>query len=193
IKLSTDQRTPGELIPFAIAYLDHHHFLSLYPFGEKVMLVLIGSRIQIKFCFKGLLQFGSACEVFLSASDLQFTVSSYNFSFCRSISVAAASASCCRFSCSSSVLLQGIIILPTDFFLTTVNGTFEKVASFGILLNMILYLLSDYHMSVALGANVLLIWSAATNTLPKVGAFLSDSLLGRFLTIFLGFIFSLMV
>ncbi|GKB88427.1 NRT1/ PTR family 1.2-like protein [Tanacetum coccineum] len=39
-------------------------------------------------------------------------------------------------------------------------------------------------MSVALGANVLLIWSAATNFLPIVGAFLSDSLLGRFLTIF---------
>ncbi|GKA38849.1 NRT1/ PTR family 1.2-like protein, partial [Tanacetum coccineum] len=73
-----------------------------------------------------------------------------------------------------------------------VNDTFEKVASFGLLPNMILYLLSDYHISVALGTNVLLIWSAATNFLPIVGAFLSDSLLGRFLTIFLGSIFSLM-
>ncbi|GJZ68054.1 NRT1/ PTR family 1.2-like protein [Tanacetum coccineum] len=42
---------------------------------------------------------------------------------------------------------------------------------------MILYLLSDYHISFALGGNVLLIWSAATNFLPIVGAFLSDSLL----------------
>nr|GEU50626.1 protein NRT1/ PTR FAMILY 1.2-like [Tanacetum cinerariifolium] len=73
-----------------------------------------------------------------------------------------------------------------------VNDTFEKVASFGLLPNMILYLLSDYHISVALGTNVLLIWSAATNFLPIVGAFLSDSILGRFLTIFLGSIFSLM-
>ncbi|GKE69439.1 NRT1/ PTR family 1.2-like protein [Tanacetum coccineum] len=47
-------------------------------------------------------------------------------------------------------------------------------------------------MSVALGANILLIWSAATNFLPIVGAFLSDSLRGQFLTIFLGSIFSLM-
>nr|GEW95892.1 protein NRT1/ PTR FAMILY 1.2-like [Tanacetum cinerariifolium] len=57
---------------------------------------------------------------------------------------------------------------------------------------MILYLLSDYHMSVALGANVLLIWSAATNFLRIVGGFLVDPLLGRFLAIFLGSIFSLM-
>nr|GEW90901.1 hypothetical protein [Tanacetum cinerariifolium] len=64
------------------------------------------------------------------------------------------------------------------------NGTFEKVTSFGLLPNMILYLLSDYHMSVALGANVLLIWSAATNFLRLVGAFLVDPLLGRFLAIF---------
>ncbi|PWA68544.1 proton-dependent oligopeptide transporter family [Artemisia annua] len=73
-----------------------------------------------------------------------------------------------------------------------VNDTFEKVASFGLLPNMILYLLSNYHMSYALGANVLLNWSAANNFLPIVGAFLSDSLLGRFHTIFLGSIFSLM-
>ncbi|PWA72609.1 proton-dependent oligopeptide transporter family [Artemisia annua] len=73
-----------------------------------------------------------------------------------------------------------------------VNDTFEKVASFGLLPNMISYLLSDYQMSYALGANVLLNWSAATNFLPIVGAFLSDSLLGRFRTIFLGSIFSLM-
>lgn len=73
-----------------------------------------------------------------------------------------------------------------------VNDTFEKVASFGLVPNMISYLLSDYHMSYALAANVLLNWSAATNFLPIIGAFLSDSLLGRFRTIFLGSIFSLM-
>ncbi|GKB76790.1 hypothetical protein Tco_0943685 [Tanacetum coccineum] len=80
-------KTPGELIPFAIPYLDHHRFLSLYPFGKKVMLVLIGSRIQIEdkgsinrplnhdlwfyFVSSGLLQFGSTCEVFSFASDFQ--------------------------------------------------------------------------------------------------------------------------
>ncbi|XP_071685972.1 protein NRT1/ PTR FAMILY 1.2-like [Rutidosis leptorrhynchoides] len=82
----------------------------------------------------------------------------------------------------------GLITMP--FILA--NESFEKVASFGLLPNMIVYLLSDYHMSVAQGTNVLLIWSAATNFLPIIGAFLSDSLLGRFLTIFLGSIFSVM-
>ncbi|KAI3806865.1 hypothetical protein L1987_22782 [Smallanthus sonchifolius] len=72
------------------------------------------------------------------------------------------------------------------------NESFEKVASYGIHPNMIRYLMSDYHMGFAEGTNVLLKWSAATNFLPVIGAFLSDSLLGRFLTIFLGSIFSLM-
>ncbi|KAL4559985.1 hypothetical protein LXL04_032133 [Taraxacum kok-saghyz] len=72
------------------------------------------------------------------------------------------------------------------------NEAFEKVASFGLLPNMILYLIGDYHTSVAMGTNITLIWNAATNLLPIAGAFLSDSLLGRFLTIFLGSIFSLM-
>ncbi|KAK9066090.1 hypothetical protein SSX86_015492 [Deinandra increscens subsp. villosa] len=72
------------------------------------------------------------------------------------------------------------------------NESFEKVASYGIHPNMIRYLMSDYHMGFAEGTNVLLRWSAATNFLPVIGAFLSDSLLGRFLTIFLGSIFSLL-
>ncbi|KAI3512607.1 hypothetical protein L1887_19923 [Cichorium endivia] len=81
----------------------------------------------------------------------------------------------------------GIITMP--FILA--NESFEKVASFGLVPNMIIYLMSDYHTSVVLGTNILLIWSAATNLLPIVGAFLSDSYLGRFRTIFFGSIFSL--
>ncbi|KAL8226171.1 hypothetical protein R6Q57_018728 [Mikania cordata] len=72
------------------------------------------------------------------------------------------------------------------------NESFEKVASYGIHPNMIRYLMRDYHMGFAEGANVLLRWSAATNFLPLLGAFLSDSLLGRFLTIFIGSLFTLM-
>ncbi|KAK9069749.1 hypothetical protein SSX86_010143 [Deinandra increscens subsp. villosa] len=72
------------------------------------------------------------------------------------------------------------------------NESFEKVASYGLLPNMILYLLYDYHMSYARGTNAILLWSATTNFLPIIGAFLSDSLLGRFLTILLGSIISLM-
>ncbi|KAI3684239.1 hypothetical protein L6452_33460 [Arctium lappa] len=82
----------------------------------------------------------------------------------------------------------GLITMP--FILA--NESFEKVASFGLLPNMILYLISDYHMGVAQGTTVLLNWMAATNFSPIIGAFLSDSFLGRFLTIFLGSIFSLL-
>lgn len=58
---------------------------------------------------------------------------------------------------------------------------------------MILYLMRDYHFGVAKGTNILFFWNAATNFTPIVGAFLSDSYLGRFLTIGLGSICSLLV
>ncbi|KAI3773360.1 hypothetical protein L1987_47887 [Smallanthus sonchifolius] len=89
---------------------------------------------------------------------------------------------------SSRIRKGGLRTMP--FILA--NESFEKVASYGLLPNMILYLLFNYHTSFARGTNIILIWSAATNFLPIVGAFLSDSFLGRFLTIFLGSIFSLM-
>ncbi|CAH8320458.1 unnamed protein product [Eruca vesicaria subsp. sativa] len=63
------------------------------------------------------------------------------------------------------------------------NEGFEKVASYGLLQNMILYLMSDYGLGVVKGQTVLFMWVAATNFMPLVGAFLSDSYLGRFLTI----------
>ncbi|KAJ0816712.1 putative proton-dependent oligopeptide transporter family, MFS transporter superfamily [Helianthus annuus] len=90
---------------------------------------------------------------------------------------------------SSRIRKGGFRTLP--FILA--NESFEKVASYGLLPNMIIYLLVDYHMSFTKGTNVILIWSAATNFLPIAGAFLADSFLGRFLTIFLGSIISLMV
>ncbi|KAJ9537480.1 hypothetical protein OSB04_030213 [Centaurea solstitialis] len=57
---------------------------------------------------------------------------------------------------------------------------------------MIIYLMNDYKIGVAKGTNILFLWSAATNFAPIIGAFLSDSYLGRFLTIGLGSLFSLM-
>ncbi|KAA8540393.1 hypothetical protein F0562_024688 [Nyssa sinensis] len=72
------------------------------------------------------------------------------------------------------------------------NESFEKVASYGLLPNMILYLITDYHMGLANGTNILFFWSAATNFTPVIGAFLADSYLGRFLTIGFGSIFSLL-
>ncbi|RAL45376.1 hypothetical protein DM860_013772 [Cuscuta australis] len=82
----------------------------------------------------------------------------------------------------------GLVTMP----FIIANEALEKVSSYGLLPNMILYLMNDYGMSVAKGQNLLFFWSAATNFLPLLGAFLSDSYLGRFLTISLGSIFSLL-
>lgn len=74
-----------------------------------------------------------------------------------------------------------------------VNESLEKVASYGLLPNMILYLMKEYRMSLAKGTNLLFFWSAATNFMPIVGAFLADSFLGRFLAIGFGSICSFLV
>ncbi|KAM6585781.1 hypothetical protein CsatB_012783 [Cannabis sativa] len=76
----------------------------------------------------------------------------------------------------------GLITMP----FIIVNEALERVASYGILPNMILYLMKDYHLGVAKGTNIIFFWSAATNFMPLLGAFLSDSYLGRFLTIGFG-------
>ncbi|KAL5729152.1 hypothetical protein ACHQM5_002141 [Ranunculus cassubicifolius] len=55
------------------------------------------------------------------------------------------------------------------------NEAFEKVASFGLLPNMILYLKGGYHMSTASGISILSLWGSASHFLPIVGAFISDS------------------
>ncbi|XP_024980332.1 protein NRT1/ PTR FAMILY 1.2-like [Cynara cardunculus var. scolymus] len=72
------------------------------------------------------------------------------------------------------------------------NEALEKVGSYGLVPNMILYLMNDYKIGVAKGTNILFFWSAATNFAPIFGAFLSDSYLGRFSTIALGSLFSLL-
>lgn len=63
------------------------------------------------------------------------------------------------------------------------NEAFEKIAAYGLMPNMILYLVGSYHFSAAGGTNALFIWGATSNFLPVVGAFLSDSYFGRFLVI----------
>ncbi|KAM0888718.1 hypothetical protein ACQ4PT_028192 [Festuca glaucescens] len=71
------------------------------------------------------------------------------------------------------------------------NEIFEKVASFGLHPNMILYLTKRYHMTAADGAMVIYLWSAMSNFLPISGAVLADVYLGRFRVIALGSIVSL--
>ncbi|XP_062222188.1 protein NRT1/ PTR FAMILY 1.2-like [Phragmites australis] len=71
------------------------------------------------------------------------------------------------------------------------NEIFEKVATFGLHANMILYLTERYRMSSALATVVLYFWNALSNFLPIFGAVLADAYLGRFRVIALGSFVSL--
>ncbi|XP_061367390.1 protein NRT1/ PTR FAMILY 1.2-like [Gastrolobium bilobum] len=72
------------------------------------------------------------------------------------------------------------------------NEAFEKLASLGLMPNMILYLTREYGMQTAGATNLLLLWSAATNFTPLIGAFLADSYFGRYSMIAFGSIASLL-
>nr|XP_016489633.1 PREDICTED: protein NRT1/ PTR FAMILY 1.2-like [Nicotiana tabacum] len=72
-----------------------------------------------------------------------------------------------------------------------VNESFERVASYGLQTNMIIYLMAFYQMSAATGASILGIWTALSNGLAIVGAIISDSYLGRFRAVAIGSIFTL--
>lgn len=73
-----------------------------------------------------------------------------------------------------------------------VNEAFERLASQGLMPNMIIYLTRIYHFQTVTATTVLFIWSALSNGLALFGAFLADSYLGRFRVISLGSIFSLL-
>lgn len=73
------------------------------------------------------------------------------------------------------------------------SEAFDQMASYGILPNMVLYLTREYGMEVAKASNVILLWSAATNFTPIVGAFLADSYVGRYPTIAFGSVVKLFV
>ncbi|KAK7832011.1 protein nrt1/ ptr family 1.2 [Quercus suber] len=59
--------------------------------------------------------------------------------------------------------------------------------------NMIFYLMNGYNINIATGTSILQLWSAISNALDIVGAFLADSFLGRFWVIALGSFSSLLV
>jgi len=86
-----------------------------------------------------------------------------------------------------------LLIILDVLFLFSVNECLEKVASYGIMPNMILYLRDDYNMPIAKASYVLSTWSAMSNVLSIFGAFLSDSYLGRFNVITIGSFSSLLV
>ncbi|GAV92605.1 hypothetical protein CFOL_v3_35983, partial [Cephalotus follicularis] len=73
------------------------------------------------------------------------------------------------------------------------NEALEKVASYGLAPIMIMYLMQDYGLGMSMGTKILFMWSAATNFMPVVGAFLSDCYFGRFSMIGFGSFSSLLV
>ncbi|WCJ42506.1 Major facilitator superfamily protein [Euphorbia peplus] len=66
------------------------------------------------------------------------------------------------------------------------NEAFVYVATIGLQANMIKYLTTEYNMTIFAGASILFLWSAITHFTPLLGAFLSDSYLGRFRVIVIG-------
>ncbi|KAJ6431220.1 hypothetical protein OIU84_018667 [Salix udensis] len=63
------------------------------------------------------------------------------------------------------------------------NETFERLATFGLMANFMVYLMKVFHLEQVSAANILNIWYGATNFAPLVGAFISDAYVGRFKTI----------
>ncbi|KAK8465108.1 hypothetical protein PHAVU_010G148000 [Phaseolus vulgaris] len=66
------------------------------------------------------------------------------------------------------------------------NEALARVATFGLLPNMVVYLMGTYNFHLAKATQVLLLSSATSNITPLIGAFIADSCLGRFLSVGLG-------
>ncbi|GAB2289666.1 hypothetical protein Dimus_023973 [Dionaea muscipula] len=71
------------------------------------------------------------------------------------------------------------------------NETFEKLASMSLIANITVYLKTMYNMDGILLVNVVNIWSGSSNISSLGGALLSDVYLGRFYTLLIGSITSL--
>lgn len=76
----------------------------------------------------------------------------------------------------------GIVTMP----FIIANEALARVATIGLLPNMILYLMGSYKFHLAKATQVLLLSSATGNLTPLIGAFIADSCLGRFLAVGLG-------
>jgi hypothetical protein len=78
-------------------------------------------------------------------------------------------------------------------FIVVANEALARMASLGLLPNMILYFMGSYRLHLAKATQILLLSSAASNFTPVVGAFIADSYLGRFLGVGLGSFVSFLV
>lgn len=73
------------------------------------------------------------------------------------------------------------------------NETFEKLASMSLISNITVYLQNNYNLGGVLLVNIVTIWSGSNNITSLLGAFVSDAYLGRFRTLLVGSIASLLV
>ena len=80
-------------------------------------------------------------------------------------------------------LLNHVGLFVFLFCASIVNEAFERVASYGLMPNMIFYLMNNYRLEAANGSTILFLWSGMSNGLSIFGAFLSDSFMGRYLVI----------
>ncbi|KAL4398700.1 hypothetical protein AHAS_Ahas01G0318100 [Arachis hypogaea] len=72
------------------------------------------------------------------------------------------------------------------------NESFEKLASMSLISNLTMYLLTRYNLSAIFVVNVVQIWNGSSNVASIIGAFISDTYLGRFRTLLFGSIASLL-
>ncbi|EOA34685.1 hypothetical protein CARUB_v10022251mg [Capsella rubella] len=72
------------------------------------------------------------------------------------------------------------------------NETLERLATFGLMANFMVYMVREYHMDQVQAATLINTWSALTNFAPIIGAFISDSYAGKFNTIVFGSIAELL-
>ncbi|TKY58792.1 NRT1/ PTR FAMILY 2.13 [Spatholobus suberectus] len=63
------------------------------------------------------------------------------------------------------------------------NDTIERLATFGMQANFMVYLMRVFNMDQVLAANIMNTWQAVSNITPLIGAFIADAYLGKFLTI----------
>ncbi|XP_043707234.1 protein NRT1/ PTR FAMILY 2.13-like [Telopea speciosissima] len=63
------------------------------------------------------------------------------------------------------------------------NETFERLASFGLLANFMVYLMNEFQLDQVTAINIINIWSGTANFSPLLGAFICDAYLGRFRTL----------
>lgn len=63
------------------------------------------------------------------------------------------------------------------------NETIERLATFGMTANFMVYLMKEYNMDQVVASNILNTWLGVCNIIPIFGAFVADAYLGKFKTI----------